>query len=64
MDPRKATVSQHMAAVACVLVLSVVLHGVLSLGGWSQTGAQASIATDPALIQTIDNVLYLKPALR
>lgn len=64
MDPRKATASQHAAAVLCVIVLSFVLHALLTLGGWGQTGAQASMATDPALAQSIDSVLYLKPGLR
>lgn len=64
MDPRKATAGQHAVAVLCVLVVSFILHGLLNLGGWQHNGAQASLATDPALTQTIDRVLYLKPGLR
>lgn len=64
MDPRKATASQHAAAVLCVIVVSFILHALLTLGGWSQTAAQASMGTDPALFQTMDSVLYLKPGLR
>ena len=64
MDPRKATASQHAAAVLCVLLVSFVMHALISLGGWGETGAQASLSTDPALAQTFDSVLYLKPGLR
>ncbi|MCA1939452.1 MAG: hypothetical protein LDL26_00505 [Caenispirillum bisanense] len=48
----------------CVLLVSFVMHGLISLGGWGETGAQASLSTDPALAQTFDSVLYLKPGLR
>lgn len=56
MNPKKATLGQHAAAVACTLVMGLALHGVMSISGWSASSpAHADAMFNGESFETADD---------
>ncbi|WP_043644144.1 hypothetical protein [Caenispirillum salinarum] len=60
MTPRNATFGQHLAAVAWVIAVSLMFHGLMGLGGWQSGSAEAHTALEGELFETDDDGYRLR----